>query len=48
MFQNKTVTIAFVTAIIIASAVLMGLGVVIINPTINSNALVPGVISQQS
>jgi hypothetical protein len=47
MFQNKTATIAFATAILIASAVLMGLGIVIINPTINSNALTPDMISQQ-
>jgi 3-polyprenyl-4-hydroxybenzoate decarboxylase len=47
VFQNKTATIAFAIAIIIASAVLIGLGVVIINPTINSYAQALGVISQQ-
>ena len=41
MFQTKTTTIALVSAIIMASAALMGLGVVITNPTINANAQVP-------
>ena len=43
MFRNKTATIVLVSAII-ASAALMGLGVIIINPAINANAQVPGVI----
>jgi hypothetical protein len=47
MFRNKTTAIALVSAIVIVAA-LMGLGVVIINPTINANAQVPGVIPQQS
>ena len=49
MFRNKTTpTTALVSAIIIASAALMGLGVIITNPTINANAQVPGVMPQQS
>ena len=49
MFRNKTTpTVALVSAIIIASAALMGLGVIITNPAINANAQVPGVIPQQS
>ena len=49
MFQTKTTsTVALVSAIIIASAALMGLGVIITNPAINANAQVPGVIPQQS
>ncbi|MFL6360594.1 MAG: hypothetical protein ACJ72V_14795 [Nitrososphaeraceae archaeon] len=47
MFRNKTTAIALVSAIVTVAA-LMGLGVVIINPTINANAQVPGVIPQQS
>lgn len=48
MIRNKTATIALVSAIIITSAALIGLGVVITNPVINANAQVPGVIPQQS
>jgi hypothetical protein len=49
MFRNKTTpTIALVSAIIMASAALMGLGVIIINPTINASAQVPGMMPQQS
>src|ERR1051326_5360968 len=51
MIGNKTTptpSIALVSAIIMTSAALMGLGVVITNPAINANAQVPGVMPQQS
>src|ERR671933_280756 len=48
MIGNKTTpAIALVSAIIMASAALMGLGVVITNPAINANAQVPGMMPQQ-
>lgn len=51
MIGNKTTptpSIALVSAIIMTSAALMGLGVVITNPAINANAQVPGMMPQQS
>ena len=49
MFRYKPVTIVLVSAIIIASAALIGLlGVGTINPAINANAQAAGVNSQQS
>ena len=49
MFRNKTTpTVALVSAIIITSAALMGLGVITTNPAINANAQVPGMMPQQS
>jgi hypothetical protein len=48
MFRYKPTPIALISAIIIASFALMGLGVIIINPAINANAQAPGVIPQQS
>src|ERR687885_1955327 len=46
--MNSHKSIASISAIILASTALMGLGVIITNPTINANAQVPGVIPQQS
>ena len=46
--MNSHKSIASISAIIIASAALMGFGVIITNPTINANAQVPGVVPQQS
>src|ERR687884_561480 len=46
--MNPYISIASISAIIMASAALTGLGVIITNPTINAKAQVPGVIPQQS
>src|ERR687884_1453032 len=46
--MNSHKSIASISAIVLASAALMGLGVIITNPTINANAQVPGVVPQQS
>ena len=46
MFRYKPTTIAMISTIIIASAALIGLGVIIINPVIDANAQAPGVIPQ--
>jgi hypothetical protein len=46
--MNSHKSIASISAIVLASAALMGFGVIITNPTINANAQVPGVVPQQS
>jgi hypothetical protein len=48
MFKYKPATVASISVLIIASAALMGLGLIITNPAINANAQAPGVIPQQS
>jgi hypothetical protein len=46
--MNSHISIALVSAVLMTSAALTGLGVTITNPAINANAQVPGVIPQQS
>jgi hypothetical protein len=48
MFKYKPATVASISVLIIASAALMGLGLIITNPAINANAQTPSMLPQQS